>query len=125
MFRYRLELDATGLKLSRFMTRTKQINWGNVGGTEFSPGDELLKIYSYDGEKISIYLSLNGLSAVRRCLAAFAPECLQNSRSIRADGALLRHVPAWRCGMMDLQGNPFEPLSNGSDWQPIGNLNTL
>ena len=116
MFYYRVELDSRGLTLIRFLTRPQQVDWCDVCYINFQPGDELLKIHSQDGRKISIYLSLNGLSAIRRCLAAYAPCGLDYIYSIQSDKDLLKAVPSWRCSKLDLQGSPFDPLSNPGDW---------
>ncbi len=119
MFYYRVELDSRGLTLIRFLTKPQQVDWCDVCYINFQPGDELLKIYAQDGRKISIYLSLNGLSAIRRCLAAYAPGGLDYIYSIQSDQGLLKAVPSWRCSKLDLQGSPFDPLSNLGDWSIV------
>lgn len=109
---YRVELDEQGLALTRFLLPTRRLGWTDVVGFEYTPGDELLKLRSQDGRRVGLYLSLNGLSAVRRCLAAFTPLSATLSSWNAADPALMQHVRSWRCHQMDLEDSPFDPLGN-------------
>lgn len=78
---------------------------------DYQTGDELFKVHAEDDTKISLYLTLNGLSAIRRCLEILTPrESLIASWAL-ADIASMTDVPAWRCAEQDLAGNPFDPLT--------------
>jgi len=110
VYRYRVELDERGLALSRFLVPTRCICWEDVVAFDFKQGDELLKLRSRDGRKVSLYLSLHGLSAVRRCLAAFTPLDTTLSSWATSDQALMEHVQSWRCHEMDLEDSPLDPL---------------
>lgn len=112
MFLYRVDLDSDRLTLYRFLLRPVHINWSEVTRIVFSPFDETLKLDARDGSRVGIYLTLNGLSAVRRCLTTFAPASLFHPDSMLANEALLQIVPAWHCSQADLEGNPFDPLSS-------------
>src|SRR5207253_4034891 len=70
---YRVLLDEQGLALRRFLLPTRRIAWQEIVAFSYTKGDELLKVRAQNGQTISLYLSLHGLSAVRRCLAAFTP----------------------------------------------------
>jgi hypothetical protein len=107
---YRVELNEEGLELYRLCVPTRQMSWVDVVAFDYTPGDELLKLRDRNGKIISLYLSLNGLSSVRRCLAAFTPVSNIVSSWDKSDHALMQDVPSWRCDPMDLEDNPFDPL---------------
>jgi hypothetical protein len=111
---YQVELDEAGLTLSRFLVPTRRILWEDIVAFDFKQGDELLKLRSRDGHVVSLYLALHGLSAIRRCLAAFTPLSTTQTSWATTDQVLMEHVPSWRCHEMDLEDNPFDPLGT---WQ--------
>ena len=107
---YRVKLDEGGLELCRFLLPARHIDWEAVAAFDYKYGDEMLKLRSHNGQKVSLYLSLHGLSAVRRCLRAFVPLSTTIASWTTSDPALMEHVPSWRCDEMDLEDNPFDPL---------------
>ena len=68
------------------------------------------------GKKLGIYTSLNGLSAVRRCLAAFGSLAKTEYSWKRVDPLMMEHVPAWCCDDMDFEDDPFAPLGS---WKSV------
>ena len=107
---YRVLLDEQGFALRRFLLPTRRIAWQDIVKFSYTKGDELLKLRAQNGQTISLYLSLHGLSAVRRCLAAFTPTGTIMASWSASDPALMKDVPSWRCSDMDLEDNPFDPL---------------
>jgi hypothetical protein len=107
---YRVILDEQGLTLHRFLLPPRRLDWRDISAFSFAKRDELLKLRGQDGRTIALYLSLNGLSAIRRCLAAFTPATAILTSWSEADPALLADVPSWRCDEMDLEDDPFAPL---------------
>lgn len=108
---YTVVLDPLGLTLYRFLAPTIHLDWEEIISFDFQEGDELLKLSASSGKKVSLYLSLNGLSAVRRCLGKLAAPSRMINSWLLVDGRLAQHVPSWRCHPLDLsQTNPFDPL---------------
>ena len=108
---YRVTVDEYEIKLRRLLLTTKSIEWQDVIRFDYQTGNETMQIYAADGRKIGLYLSLHGLSAVRRCLAVLVPnsEPLEESW-IDPDTLLMQDVPSWRCSDQEIEGDPFEPL---------------
>jgi len=109
---YRVELTEDALVLRRFLIPTRTVRWRDIVGFQYVPGDETLKFQSESGVQFGIYLSLNGLSAVRRCLAAFTPLSQTGDSWAITDPAMMERVPAWRCDEMDLEDSPFTTLGS-------------
>lgn len=107
---HRVLLDEEGISLFRFLVPTRHLRWDEIVEFDYKDGDELLKLKSRSGKKISLYLSLHGLSAIRRCLAAFSSSSEITPSWSTADSCLMRNVPSWRCDDLDLEDNPFDPL---------------
>ena len=108
---YRVTVDEAGIELRRLLVWTKHIAWQDVVRFDYQSGNETMRIHSADGRKLGLYLSLHGLSAVRRCLAVLVPrsESLEESW-IDPDTLLMQDVPSWRCSDQETEGDPFAPL---------------
>ncbi len=107
---YRVLLDEQGLELRRFLLPTRRIPWQDIVEFSHTKGDELLKLRAQNGQTISLYLSVHGLSAIRRCLAVLTPTSNIIASWSASDPALMEDVPSWRCSDMDLEDDPFDPL---------------
>ena len=113
---YRVTVDETGIELKRFLIPTRRLDWSEITVVQYNHGDETLKLTTPDGKKLGLYLALIGLSAVRRCLAAFVPRCPAFVTSFAtSDKMMLEDVPSWRCSDKDLEDNPLSPLSPGDE----------
>jgi len=115
--RYRVHVDETGIRLYRFLLRTRAVKWSDV--TDFSlDGDEdTVRFKVRTGKPLVIYSSLNGLSAVRRCLAAFTTLQLTAPHAwTHNDQVLCEKIPSWRCDPEDLEDDPFRPLGS---WREV------
>jgi len=109
---YRVTLDRDELVLVRFLVPRRRIRWDDVIEFQFAPGDELLKIRSRTGQTVAVYVSLHGLSAIRRCLWNLAPRSATLINSwIAADPVLTSLVPSWHCKEASLASDPFQPLT--------------
>lgn len=106
-FLYRVELDVNGIKLFRFLMRPVELSWREVKGFRFEHGDELLKIDSTDGRTMKFYPGLNGLSAVRRCLALLVPQEQLAESWKNVDPIMNELFPAWRCSDEEMKRLPF------------------
>lgn len=115
-FWYRVELTEEELSLHRLLLPTRRIAWREIAAFRLEPDYETLTLHSASGTKVAIYASLNGLSAVRRCLAAFTPLSQTSDSWATADPTLIDSLPAWRCHELDLEDNPFAPLGS---WQRV------
>lgn len=113
---YCVMLDEDGLKLRRFLVPTRSMRWDEVAEFQYADGDETIKIVSASGRKIAIYASLDGLSALRRCLNRC---CLPESGVQRAglakswatvDPLLCQELPGWRCENWVFEHDPFAVL---------------
>ncbi len=106
-FLYRIELDVNGIKLFRFLMKPVELTWREVKGFRFAHGDELLKIDSTDGRTMKFYPGLNGLSAVRRCLALLVPQEQLAESWKNVDPIMMELFPAWRCSDEEMKRLPF------------------
>lgn len=108
--RYRVVLTDQELTLERFLMRPRRIAWQAIVSFTFAPGGDVVRFQTDTGQKLGIYASLNGLSAVRRCLAAYGNLARTEQSWSTIDPLLMQHAPAWRCDDMDLEDDPFAPL---------------
>lgn len=107
VYSYRVEVTREGLMLYRFLISTRRLFWSDVNAFRFDPDGDAIQLLTDDGKKMGVYSSLNGLSAIRRCLAVFGrPEVLAASWS-SDDAQIMVNVNAWRCSEADLQTPPF------------------
>ncbi len=88
--------------------------WRDIRAFRIATDHDSVILVDGAGKKIGLYGSLNGLSGVRRCLAAFTPlsQVAPESWSVH-DPSLLQHIPSWRCDEFDLEDDPFSPLGTG------------
>ena len=105
VFRYRVIVDEGGIELRRLFLLTRRFAWEDVARFEYAEGDETIRIHSHDGKKMGLYLSLHGLSVVRRCLFVAVPN--SQARAI-CDQLLVKNVPSWNCDDGLIGNSPFE-----------------
>lgn len=109
--RYRVQVDEQGMKLFRFLIRTRELAWSDVTDFSLDGDEETVRFKVTTGKPLVIYSSLNGLSAIRRCLAWFAIRHQLNPNAWSYNDVILyEKLPSWRCDANDLETDPFLPL---------------
>jgi hypothetical protein len=108
---YRVRCNDERIELRRFLLPTRRMAWREMRSFRIAADHDSVTLVDQSKRKIGLYGSLNGLSAVRRCLAAFtqASEVSLDSWSVQ-DALLVEHIPSWRCDPFDLEDDPFDPL---------------
>lgn len=108
---YRVRCDDAYIELRRFLLPTRRMAWREIRSFRIATDHDSVILVDQAKRKIGLYGSLNGLSAVRRCLAAFtrASEVSLDSWGVQ-DALLIQHIPSWRCDPFDLEDDPFDPL---------------
>lgn len=109
--RYRVVVDEVGLRLHRMLMSTREIAWSDVSGFGLTRDEASVRLVLNNGKTLDLRTALNGLSAVRRCLAAFTTaHDITPLVWSRNDAILCEKLPSWRCDPEDLEGDPFSPL---------------
>lgn len=107
--RLQVTLDEDGITVPQYLSPDETMRWADIASFEYSPKGESLDLHAIDGRTISLYLSLNGLSAVRRCIAAFSSVEMTRTSWEEVDHLLMTNVPSWWCDTSLLGNNPFDP----------------
>ena len=110
---YQVTVDESGIELRRLLIPTRRMAWSDIERFEYAANFETLNFFDREKRKIGLYLSLHGLSAVRRSLVTFGlvRRELEDSWT-SCDRLLLDDVPSWRCTDQELRGDPFAPLKS-------------